>query len=165
MKDNILWFDIESCSLPVQSARIITISFLFNGKEKTLYINPMKPIDPGASKVNGIYDKDVVDWKPFTYYANYIYNLCLNCDGYGGYNNRKFDVVLLAFELLRCGYELPNRPIYDVYESVQSLFKSLKLKDIYRTLSKEELDAHKSINDIKATLYLHEYIKNKLLDE
>lgn len=162
--DKTIWFDIESSSLPVHKARIITISFLYQGKEKTLCINPMVPIDPNASRVNGIYDQDVVDWKPFSHYAKYIYELCLQCDAYGGFNNQSFDVPLLAFELLRCGYVLPDKPVIDVYILVQGLFKSLKLKDIYRTLTQKELDAHKSIEDIRATFEIYTTINEKYLN-
>ena len=162
-KDNILYFDIETTDLPVNLARIVTISFIFNGEEKTLYINPTVPISYGASRVNGIYDKDVIDWRPFKYYAPKIFELLNKCDGYGGYNCRTFDIPILAMEMLRCGYEMPIKPVYDVYEMVQGLFRSLKLKDIYTTLTKRTFDAHKSETDIKATLELYNIIKNDYL--
>lgn len=154
---NILWFDIESTDLPVHTARIVTISFLYKDKQTTLYINPMVPINPMASKVNGIYDKDVIDWKPFSHYAPQIHKLLMDSDAFGTYNGRQFDIPLLYIELLRCGYEMPIKPHYDVYEMVQNHFKSLKLKDIYRTLLKKDFEAHISINDVIATkeLYLH----------
>jgi len=160
--DNILWFDIESSDLPVHTAKIVTISFIFNGKEKTLYINPGKPIAYGASKVNGIWDKDVKDWKPFSFYAKLIFEICEKAEFYGGYNCRNFDIPLLSIELLRCGYEMPIKPVIDVYEQAQSLFKSLKLSDIYRTLTKTELEAHVSINDIKGTILINDIMKKYL---
>lgn len=159
-KNNILYFDVETTDLPVNIARIVTISFIFNGEEKTLYINPKVPISNGASRVNGIYDNDVKDWNTFDVYAPKIMELLKKCDGYAGYNCRTFDVPILAMELLRYGYEMPIKPIYDVYEMVQGLFKSLKLKDIYTTLTKKTFDAHKSEADIKATFELHNIIRN-----
>lgn len=157
--DNILWFDIESSDLPIHSARIITISFILNRKEKTLYINPGVPISPYASKVNGIYDKDVQEWKPFSYYAKAIFQACEQADGYGGYNCKSFDIPLLTVELLRCGYIMPIKPIIDTYEKVQFLFKSLKLSDIYRTLIGKELKgAHSSICDVQATIELDRHL-------
>lgn len=163
-KDNILYFDIETTDLPVNTARIVTISFIFNGEEKTLYINPTVHIEIGASRVNGIYDKDIKEWKTFNYYAPKIFELLNKCEGYGGYNNRTFDIPILAMEMLRCGYEIPIKPIYDVYEMVQGLFRSLKLKDIYTTLTKKTFEAHKSESDIKATLELYNIIKNDYLN-
>lgn len=164
INDNILWFDIESTDLPIHSARIITITFILNGKERTLKINPQVPICYSASKVNGIWDKDVIDWKPFSYYAEEIYNLCCKADAYGGYNNRTFDVPLLTVELLRYGYILPVKPIFDCYEMVQSLFKSLKLKDIYTTITKKTFTAHESKADIEATVDLFYYLKDNYLN-
>lgn len=122
----------------------------------------MVPINPNASRVNKIYDKDVINWHPFSYYAPSIINLLNQAEYYGGYNNRTFDLPLLYIELLRNGYEMPDRPVIDVYESCQSLFKSLRLKDIYRTIFKENFDAHISSQDIKATEKLYKYIQEKL---
>ena len=164
MNDNILYFDIESSDLPIHTARIITISFIYNGEEKTLYINPGVPIKKEASFVNGIYDKDVKDWKPFSYYAPQIIKLLKKCEAYAGYNCRKFDIPLLSIELLRCGYEMPNKPIFDIYEMVQGLFKSLKLKDIYTVLTGEIFNAHKSSEDIRATQKLYYYLRTNFYE-
>lgn len=162
IKDNILWFDIEGSDLPVHKARIISISFIFNGSTKTLYINPGVPINPSASFVNGFYDKDVQNFKPFSFYAPTIMQLLERSGSYGGYNNTSYDIPLLYVELLRCGYTMPERPTLDVYQDTQSLYKSLKLKDIYRTIFNEDFKAHQSLDDIIATKRLYEYIQNKL---
>jgi DNA polymerase-3 subunit epsilon len=163
--DKKLYFDIESSDLPIHTARIITISFLYGDKQTTLYINPEVPINPNASRVNGIYDRDVKNWKPFNHYAERIYKLLNECDTYVTYNGKSFDIPLLYVELLRCGYEMPKKPHIDVYEMVQSLFKSLKLKDIYTTLTKKTFDAHKSIEDIIATQELYHFIIENYLKE
>lgn len=164
--DNLLYFDIESTGLEIHKEKIITISFIFNDKEKTLYINPNKPIPESASRIHGIKDDDVKDWKPFKEYAGQIYELLNKCDGYVGYNIRKYDVPLLAMELLRCGYDLPNKTIIDVYEVCEGLFRSLKLKDLYLTLSGNILEnAHDSSSDIRATKELYEIVKKKYLYE
>lgn len=162
--NNILWFDIESTDLPTHTARIITISFIFNDNQKTLYINPKVPIEPGASRVNGIYNKDVKDWLTFEEYAPSIMKWLEKAEYYGGYNCRTFDIPLLSVELLRYGYIMPIRPIFDVYEMVQGLFKSLKLKDIYMTLTKKTFAAHRSDADILATEELYTILKNKYLN-
>ena len=60
--------------------------------------------------------------------------------------------------MLRCGYEIPNHPIIDVYEMAQMLFKSLRLKDIYTTLTGKTFNAHNSDDDIKATKELYDVI-------
>lgn len=160
--DNILWIDIESTGLELHKERIITISFIFNDKVKTITVNPGKPIT--NSWIHGIYDKDVQNCNTFQYYAPQIFELCNRAECYAGYNLRSYDIVLLKIEMLRCGFEIPNLPIVDVYETAQSLFKSLKLKDLYLTLAGKTFNAHNSADDIYATKELFEIIKNKYLN-
>ncbi len=162
-KDNVLYFDIESTGLELHKVKIITMSFIFNGEKKTVICNPGMPIPLEASKVHGIYDKDVKDAKPFAFYSEAIFKLCNMAETYAGYNIRKYDIVLLKMEMLRCGYEIPDLPIIDVYELANELFRSLKLKDIYLTLSGEKFEAHNSADDILATKKLHEIILDKYL--
>ncbi len=54
---------------------------------------------------------------------------------------------------------MPIKPVFDVYEMIQGLFKSLKLKDIYTVLTKKTFQAHQSEADIQATVELYEIIK------
>lgn len=159
--DNILWFDTETTGLELHKIKIITISFLFNGQQRTIKVNPHQSIPLEASKVHGIYDKDVADALPFSHYAPQIFELCNKAETYAGYNIRKYDIVLLKIEMLRCGFEIPNLPILDIYEMSQGLFRSLKLKDLYLTLSGKVLDAHDSKNDILATQELYEILQKK----
>lgn len=156
--NNILFFDIESSGLEVAKAKILTISFVKGDWNKTFKFDPGVPIPESASRVNGIWDKDVVGLGKFCDSSLEILEILNSCDYYGGYNLRSFDYPLLKVQMLKCGIDIEDKPIIDVYEIVQSLFKSLKLKDIYRTLLKKEFKAHQSHEDIMATRELYEYI-------
>lgn len=164
MNDNILWFDIESSGLSVYRDRIITISFILNGKTKTFTMDPEVSIPEGASRVHGIYDKDVKGLQTFKDFAPQIMTILEASETYSFYNGRQFDHAMLYIELLRCGYVMPERPIIDVYELVQSLFRSLKLKDIYRVLLGKNFNAHDSLQDTIATRDLYYHIKNNFLN-
>lgn len=167
MKD-IIYFDIESTGLSVWRDRIIELGILFNDKSKVFRFNPEMNISQGASRIHNIYDKDVENSPTFYQMAPQIYKLFSSCKGVCGYNIRNFDLPLLQFELLRCdrNFLLPDFEIIDVYEISQSLFKSLKLKDIYLTLSGKPLvKAHSAIADIEATKELLEIIQKKFLSE
>lgn len=164
MNKNILAFDIESTGLELHKAKIITISFIFNGKTKTIMCKPDIPIPIDSTYIHGINDDMVQNCKPFSFYAKAIYELCCRAEWYLGYNIRSYDIVLLKMEMLRAGYEIPDKPIIDVYQMLQSLFKSLKLKDIYRTLFKENINAHNSESDIEATFFIYNHIIEKYLN-
>lgn len=163
--DNILWWDCETTGLSTYNDRIISISFIFNGKGRTFLINPMIPIPEGASRVHGIYDSDVKDCPPFSHYAGSIMNILNMASAYGFYNGRNFDYPILYTEMLRCGYIVPQKPFIDVYEVCRELFKSLKLKDIYRVLLNKNFKSHDSMEDIRATVELHDHIIKNFLDD
>lgn len=163
---DILYFDIETTGLSVWRDRIVEIGMIYNDKSKVLKINPEIQISDGASRVHGIRDEDVRDSPKFRDVAPQIWDLLNKCRGVCGYNIRNYDLPLLQFELLRCNKDwiLPDFQIIDVYEISQSLFKSLKLKDIYLVLSgKKLINAHSAIADIEATRELLEIIHEKYL--
>lgn len=163
---DILYFDIETTGLSVWRDRIVEIGMIYNDKSKVIKINPEVQISDGASRIHCIKDEDVKDAPIFKDVAPQIWDLLNKCRGVCGYNIRNYDLPLLQFELLRCNkdYILPDFQIIDVYEISQSLFKSLKLKDIYLVLSGKTLNnAHSAIADIEATKELLEIIHEKYL--
>ena len=158
----LLYFDIESTGLDVYKSKILSITLLTDTNQKTILVNP--GISITNSHIHGITNEMVENKKPFCEYAKDIQRILESCDCYVGYNLRKYDVPLLKIEMLRCGIETPDKPIIDVYEQVQSLYKSLKLSDIYRTIFNEDFKAHNSYDDVVATKRLYEWIIQNKLD-
>lgn len=166
MNDNILYMDLESTGLSVYRDRIVEIGIIYNDQERVIRINPEINIPEGASRVHGIRNEDVKDCQTFREIAPQLWTLLNSCNCVCGYNIRNYDLPLLQVELLRCNseYLLPDFEIIDVYELTQSLFKSLKLKDIYLTLSGKPLvKAHSSISDIRASKELLQIIQERFL--
>lgn len=159
--DNKLWIDLESTGLELHTSKIITASFIFNGQEKTIIVNPGISIPESASRIHGIRDKDVLGLPSLEKYADAIFQLCNKAEWYAGHNLRNYDINLLKIEMLRLGYEIPNKPIIDTYEIAQRLFKSLKLSDIYRTLTGKTFNNHNSSADISAAKELYEVMISK----
>jgi len=161
--DNNLWLDLETTSLDLWKVRIIQMALIYKGQSKCFLINPTIPIDPKASFINHIYDKDVENLPTFSKYAPTIFNLLSECDYICGYNIKKFDLPILQSELLRCGYELPYKPIIDVFDYVNLLEPDKKLTSVYlRYFNKNLKDAHNAQSDINASKEVYEFIKNKL---
>lgn len=101
----ICFFDLETTGTNVAKDRIVEISIFKvhpnqNKESFTLRINPGLPIPREASEVHGIYDKDVENEPLFKDVAHKVYNFIKDSD-LAGYNSNRFDVPLLAEEMLR----------------------------------------------------------------
>ena len=67
LKNPIVFFDLETTGVNINTDRIVEICYLKvhpNGNEesKTLRINPEMHIPEESSAIHGIYDADVADW-------------------------------------------------------------------------------------------------------
>ena len=108
----LLFFDIESTGLNIPNDSIIELSFvkiLPGGEQriKTWKIKPwdylkqcQRPIDPQASKVNGVTDDMLVDCPTFYEVADEVASWLENSD-LAGFNSAKFDLPMLAEEFAR----------------------------------------------------------------
>ena len=108
----LLFFDIESTGLNIPSDSIIELSFvkiLPGGEQriKTWKIKPwdyvkqcQRPIDPQASKVNGVTDDMLVDCPTFFEVADEVASWLVDSD-LAGFNSAKFDLPMLAEEFER----------------------------------------------------------------
>jgi DNA polymerase-3 subunit epsilon len=162
MNKNILFFDLETTGLETHKARIVEIAIIYNGNKKTFYINPECNIPESASRIHGIYNEDVKDCQTFKELAPKLIKIIDECECLCGYNIRKYDVPILYTEFLRCGISMPEKPLLDVYELIQDLMKSKKLKDVFRILTGKELEnAHSGLADISATKELLEVIQDR----
>ena len=120
LKNPIVFFDLETTGTNIVFDRIIEISYhkVFpNGREetKTIRINPEMPIPKGSTEIHGITDADVADCPTFKVVAKEIVHDIEGCD-LAGYNSNRFDIPLLAEELLRADIDidLMKRKFVDV---------------------------------------------------
>lgn len=102
-------FDLETTGIDISKDRIVEICILkvnpdASRESKTWLINPEMHIPEKASEVHGIYDEDVADKPTLKDIAPQIMQMLSGAD-LGGFNSNRFDVPLLAEELLRVGID------------------------------------------------------------
>lgn len=153
----ICFFDLETTGINITNDRIVEISVLKvhpNGKEErhTWLVNPTIPIPPEVTKVHGISDTDVADKPTFKELAKEIYNLIKDSD-LGGFNSNRFDIPLLAEEMLRAevDFDMKNRVAIDV----QNIFHKMEQRTLsaaYKFYCDKSLEnAHSAEADTVAT--------------
>ena len=153
----ICFFDLETTGVNVSSDRIVEISILKifpngNKESKTWLVNPGVPIPLEASNIHGI-TNDIIKNEPlFKMIASDIKSMINNCD-LAGFNSNKFDIPLLAEELLRSeiDFSLDNVATIDV----QNIFHKMEQRTLsaaYQFYCGKSLDnAHSSKADTLAT--------------
>ena len=126
------FFDLETTGINVAKDRIVEISILKvhpDGKEEkfTWRVNPTVPIPAETTEVHGISDEDVADAPTFKELSGEIYNLIKDAD-LAGYNSNRFDIPLLAEELLRAGidFDLKGKNAIDV----QTIFHKMEQRTL-----------------------------------
>ena len=142
----LLFFDIESTGLNIPNDSIIELSFVKvfpDGKEevKTWKIKPwdyekqcQRPIDPSASKVNGITDDMLVDCPTFYEVADEVADWLKDSD-LAGFNSTKFDLPMLAEEFERV--DLAGKKLnVDLHSP-----KMVDVQNIYHTMEPRNLKA------------------------
>ena len=159
------FFDLETTGTDVSRDRIVEISILKvypngNRESKTWLVNPTVPIPPASTDIHGISDAMVREAPTFKELAKQIHNLIKDSD-LAGYNSDRFDIPLLAEELLRAGvdFDLKNRVTVDV----QTIFHKMEQRTLsaaYKFYCKKSLDnAHSAEADTTAT---YEILKAQL---
>ena len=153
----ICFFDLETTGINITNDRIVEISVLKvhpNGKEErhTWLVNPTIPIPAEVTLVHGITDADVADKPTFKELAKEIYNLIKDSD-LGGFNSNRFDIPLLAEEMLRAevDFDMKNRVAIDV----QNIFHKMEQRTLsaaYKFYCDKSLEnAHSAEADTVAT--------------
>ena len=124
----ICFFDLETTGIDITKDRIVEIFILKvypngNKESKTWLVNPTIPIPKAASDVHGITDERVTGKPTFKELAKQIHNIIKNSD-LAGYNSDRFDIPLLAEEMLRAevDFDLGNRISVDV----QTIFHKME---------------------------------------
>ena len=153
----ICFFDLETTGIKISNDRIVEISILKvfpDGKEesKTWLVNPEMKIPTVVTAIHGISDDDVKDAPTFKELSKEIYNMIKDSD-LGGFNSNRFDIPLLAEELLRADidFDMKNSASVDV----QTIFHKMEQRTLsaaYKFYCDKNLDgAHSAEADTKAT--------------
>tara|TARA_B100000963_G_scaffold174481_1_gene151791 strand:+ start:203 stop:973 length:771 start_codon:yes stop_codon:yes gene_type:complete len=151
------FFDLETTGINVSNDRIVEISVLKiypngNKESRTWLVNPGIKIPQEAINVHGISNEMVVNEPSFSEIAHEINSMINNCD-LAGYNSDKFDIPLLAEELLRADIEFDIDNIQTI--DVQNIFHKMEQRTLaaaYKYYCGKILDnAHSSKVDTLAT--------------
>ncbi len=161
----ICFFDLETTGTDITKDRIVEISILKvypngNKESRTWLVNPERPIPPETTAFHGVTDEKVANEPIFKELSGQIYAMIKDSD-LGGYNSDRFDIPLLAEELLRAGvdFDMKNRVSVDV----QTIFHKKEertLSAAYKFYCGETLEnAHSAEADTNAT---YEILKSQL---
>jgi DNA polymerase III subunit epsilon len=161
----ICFFDLETTGVDVAKDRIVEISIFKiypngNKESKTWLVNPTIPIPPQTTALHGITNEKVANEPTFKQLASQIYAMIKDSD-LGGYNSDRFDIPLLAEELLRAeiDFDMKNRVSIDV----QTIFHKKEERTLgaaYKFYCKKDLEnAHTAAADTEAT---YEILKAQL---
>ncbi|MFT5244784.1 MAG: DNA polymerase-3 subunit epsilon [Psychroserpens sp.] len=145
--------------------RIVEISILKvypNGKEETYTkrVNPTVPIPAEVTLVHGISDADIADAPTFKDISKEVYQIIRDCD-LGGFNSNRFDIPVLAEEMLRADIDFDMKNMQSV--DVQTIFHKMEQRTLsaaYKFYCDKNLDnAHSAEADTLAT---YEVLKSQL---
>lgn len=150
-------FDLETTGIQVGKDRIVEICIMkvnpdASRETKTWRVNPEMPIPAEASKVHGIYDDDVKDAPTFREIGSKVMEMISGAD-LGGFNSNRFDVPLLAEELLRAeiDFDLSRFKLVDA----QTIFHKMEPRNLtaaYKFYCGKALEnAHSAEADVQAT--------------
>lgn len=159
------FFDLETTGIKVATDRIVEISILKvfpNGNKEslTLRVNPEMPIPAETTAIHGISDEMVANEPTFKELATRIYGMIKDSD-LAGFNSNRFDIPLLAEELLRAEIDFDLKKAMAV--DVQTIFHKMEKRTLEAAYmfycDKTLVDAHSAEADTVAT---YEVLKAQL---
>ena len=161
----ICFFDLETTGTDVSKDRIVEISILKvfpngNKESKTWLVNPTIPIPAQSTDVHGITNEKVANEPTFKQLSEQIHNMIKDAD-LAGFNSDRFDIPLLAEELLRAeiDFDLNDRVTIDI----QTIFHKMEQRTLsaaYQFYCGKSLEnAHSAAADTNAT---YEILKAQL---
>lgn len=165
LKQPLVFFDLETTGLDIANDRIVELSYLKlfpdgSSENKTLRLNPLRPMSDEAYEVHHISNEDVQDCPTFKDVAEELYAVFVDAD-LAGYNSSLFDIPLLAEEFLRAGIKIDilGKNKIDVFTIFQQ-HEPRNLTAAYRFYCNKDLtEAHSANADILAT---YEVFKEQL---
>jgi len=160
----IIFFDLETTGLSCYKDRILSFSALKAKKQQgvlkesdrfNVFINPLLPIPPAASRINGITDEFISQFEDEKAVVPVISDWLGEVPIIVGYNSKSFDEPFINEAYAR----VLNRKFeysyhVDVYHMAKQmmLLKSYKLIDVCRELGTDiGINFHKSMDDVIAT--------------
>jgi DNA polymerase-3 subunit epsilon len=151
-------FDLETTGLNITSDRIVEIAIIrveIDGSESEYLrrVNPEMPIPTEVSAIHGIFEADILDAPTFTEIAEEVVAFIGEAD-LAGYNSNKFDIPVLAEELMRAGsdFDVASRRFVDV----QNIFHKMEQRTLaaaYQFYCEKPMEnAHNALYDARVTL-------------
>ena len=159
------FFDLETTGLNVAKDRVLEISILKvfpngNKESKTWMVNPEIPIPPKTIPIHGITDEKVANEPTFKQLSRDIYSMIKESD-LAGFNSDRFDIPLLAEEMLRAGIDVDFKKHLTV--DVQTIFHKMEKRNLsaaYKFYCGKDLNnAHSAEVDTNAT---YEVLKSQI---
>lgn len=153
----ICFFDLETTGINITNDRIVEMAVVKlnpdgSQEEKLWLINPEMPIPPEAAAVHGITDEKVADAPTFRELVAEISAFIIHCD-LAGFNSDRFDIPLLAEEMLRADYDFDMKNLKTV--DVQTIFHKMEQRTLSAALKfycqQDLTDAHSALADTRAT--------------
>src|SRR6187402_2056077 len=161
----ICFFDLETTGIDIGKDRIVEISVLKvfpngNKESKTWLVNPTIPIPAESTAIHGISNEKVANEPTFNERGSKVYNMIKDSD-LAGFNSDRFDIPLLAEELLRAGVDFDMKSRVSV--DVQTIFHKMEERTLSAALKfycgKSLENAHSAEADTMAT---YEILKAQL---
>ena len=157
LKKPIVFFDLETTGINIASDRIVEMSILKvfpngNKESKTWLVNPERDIPKESSDIHGVSNEKVALEPTFKELAATVNEMIEGCD-LAGFNSNRFDIPLLAEELMRAeiDFDMKDRQAIDV----QVIFHKKEQRTLgagYQFYCGKELEgAHGAEADTNAT--------------
>ncbi len=153
----ICFFDLETTGTNVARDRIVEISILKinpngNKESKTWLVNPEMQIPADSTAIHGISNEKVANEPTFKALSKEIHAMIKDSD-LGGFNSDRFDIPLLAEEMLRADIDFDMKNAVSV--DVQTIFHKMEKRTLgaaYKFYCDKNLeDAHSAEADTLAT--------------
>lgn len=153
----ICFFDLETTGTNVAKDRIVEIAILKifpngNKESKTWLVNPEVRIPDEVIAIHGISNEKVANEPTFKELSKEIYQIIKDSD-LGGFNSDRFDIPLLAEEMLRAEIDFEMKNMVSV--DVQTIFHKMEKRTLgaaYKFYCGKDLtDAHSAAADTNAT--------------
>lgn len=153
----ICFFDLETTGTNIATDRIVEISILKlfpdgSKQSNTWLVNPTIPIPKEAESVHGISNERVANAPTFKDIAFQV-NEMLSDSDLAGFNSNRFDIPLLAEEMLRVGVDFDMSNVTTI--DVQTIFHKKEQRTLsaaYKFYCDADLEnAHSAMADTQAT--------------